>query len=132
VRHEAELSLRLHADAEAERATRAHAFAFPPLAFPGVPEADGPLADGSRIVTIDDPALVVSAIEPWEEGDTALRFVNLGARSIGARIAIGVPCADAEWVDLAGRGLRSAGKGTAIEAVVAPWRLATLRLRRGA
>jgi alpha-mannosidase len=128
--HAIEVSIRLHPEAEAQRVARAHGFAHPPLAFAGVVGAEGPLADGARIVANEDPCLVVSAIEPEADGDTAVRFVNLSAGSIETTIALGVPHAGAAWVDLAGRSVGDAGPAPGIPVALGPWRIATLRARR--
>lgn len=129
--HAIEVSLRLHRDGEPARVQRAHGFAFPPLAFPGVEGAPGPLADGARLVEVDEAALVVSAIEPLAGGDTAVRLVNLADRRVETRVVPGVPHAASEWVDLAGRATGPAAvSGGRVAAALRPWQIGTLRLRR--
>src|SRR5262249_51014465 len=103
--HEVELSLRLHAAEDERRVAEAHAFAFPPLAFASAPRDDGALADGARLVELDDPAVVVSAIEPLVEGGAELRVVNLSAQARRLRVRWNGPTgAGLRVVDLAGRG----------------------------
>lgn len=70
--HRAELSWRLHASEDPLRTVEAHRFAVPALAFAGEPSpaaqsgealASG-LRDGARLLEVDDPAVLISAIEP--------------------------------------------------------------------
>jgi alpha-mannosidase len=66
--HRVELSWRLHAPGDPLRTAEAHRFAAPALAFAGGKCAAVPsgelLGDGARLLEIDDPAVLVSAIEP--------------------------------------------------------------------
>jgi alpha-mannosidase len=70
--HRIELSWRLHAPGDPLRTAEAHRFAAPALAFAGGKCAADPsgelLADGARLLEVDDPAVVVSAIEPPADG----------------------------------------------------------------
>jgi 2-O-(6-phospho-alpha-D-mannosyl)-D-glycerate hydrolase len=127
--HRIELSIRLHAAGERERVARAHGFAFAPLAFAGVEAGDGALADGARLVAVDDPELVVSAIEPASARNTLVRLVAMGAQPRSARVAWSVPAPHAEWVDLAGRTVAAVGTPGHVDVSLRPWQIATLRLR---
>jgi hypothetical protein len=70
--HRVELSWRLHAPEDPLRTAEAHRFAVPALAFAGEQSAAAPsgdalgdgLRDGARLLEVDDPAVLVSAIEP--------------------------------------------------------------------
>jgi hypothetical protein len=132
--HASELSLRLHDAADARRVLEAHAFAFPPLVFGVAGEADAPLGDGSRLVEVDDPAAIVSAIEPLAGGGADIRVVNLGAvaRDVGLRWN-GASRHTLRAVDLAGRPTAEPatetqnGDARAVRMRIGPWKIATLR-----
>jgi len=102
-RHRIEVSLRLHRDDDPRRIAEAHGFAFPPLAFPGVEDADGVIADGARLVAVDDPQVLVSAVEPCGDGDADLRLVNASGDTRSLHVAWGAPTRSLRIVDLAGR-----------------------------
>ena len=89
-RQRAELSLRFHAADDTARALEAHRFASPPIAFPhGGTEARGRrLADGARIVEIEDPQVVVSGLSPRHGGGVELRVVNLSPRARQVDLAL--------------------------------------------
>jgi hypothetical protein len=132
--HEIELSLRLHAAEDPRRAAEAHAFAFPALAFAAAPAAAGPLGDGARLVEIDDPGVVVSAIEPVPHGGVELRVVNLDPREKRVRVRWnGGGGSGLRVVDLAGRAVSTPGFGSdpgdprAGHLQLGPWQIATLR-----
>ena len=78
--HRAELSYRLHPADQRTRSAEAHRFAFPPLMFPAG-SSDGMLRDGERLLEVDDPEVVVSAVEPGRPGaeprGATIRIVNL-------------------------------------------------------
>ncbi len=101
----AELSLRLHAIDDAERVAEAHRFAWPPWAFAlgaGAGDVAPRLRDGARLVELDDPAIVVSALEPGDGG--ALRIRCYEATGRPRRLCARVPGAAAlHALDLAGR-----------------------------
>jgi hypothetical protein len=59
-----ELAFWLHADGDPQRAAEAHRFGAPGWLFPAEGEPDAPLRDGARLLSLDDPAVLVSAIEP--------------------------------------------------------------------
>ncbi|MDJ0853456.1 MAG: glycoside hydrolase family 38 C-terminal domain-containing protein [Myxococcota bacterium] len=73
--HRAELAFRLHPRGADTRTLEAHRFAAPPRLFLGGGER-GPLADGSRLLELDDPRVVVSAVEPGAGGGALLRIWN--------------------------------------------------------
>ena len=130
--HRLELSLRLHPAGEAERVARAHAFAFPPRAFAGGGPPAAPLRDGARLFEVDDPAVVVSAIQPGPDGRARVRLWNASAEARRVRVAWSGPGARAlEPVDLAGRpdpraGLEPEGAGGWLR--LRPWQITTLRV----
>jgi alpha-mannosidase len=122
--HRAELSLWFHPVGDAGRIREAHGFCSPPIAFPG-PAASTPtaasLSDGSRLVEVDDPALVVSAIEPRPDRSQIVRIVNASDTPRPARIRCrGV--GELERVDLAERPVVPAADS------LRPWEIATFRL----
>ena len=127
-----ELSLRLHPPGEPERLARAHAFAFPPVAFAGGGPAGAPLRDGARLVEVDDPAVVVSAVQPGPDGRTRVRLWNASGQARRVRVAWGGPGARGiEAVDLAGRPERAGdleAEGPCGWLRLRPWQIATLRV----
>lgn len=130
-----EFSLRLHALHETEWLARAHAFAHPPVAFPGGGTARAPLRDGVRLVEVDDPEVVVSAIEPRDDG-AIVRLWNSTPTARRVRVAWIDPRASLEAVDLleqpdpANRLEPAEGEGSAVVVLLGPCRIATLRIRR--
>lgn len=149
--HRAELSLRLHVAGDPRRAAEAHAFATPPFAFAvtgKAPSGDGAvrrpglasgsphgavLADGDRLVEVDDPRIEVSAIAPHEDG-ADLRLVNLSDEPLEVEVRLGgAPVRALAAVDLAGRPapgpVRSSRAGAAAVGL-GPWRIVTLRASR--
>ncbi len=130
--HRIEVSLRLHERDDARRIAEAHGFAFPPLAFAGVENSNGALGDGARLVAVDDPLVLVSAIEPCPAGDAELRLVNASDAARSLRVGWGTPGRSLRIVDLAGR----EGTATAIETdapsagsiALGPWQIVTLRV----
>jgi len=134
-RHRIEISLRLHRDDDPRRTAEAHGFAFPPLAFPGVEDAAGAIVDGARLVAVDDPQVLVSAIEPCGDGDAELRLVNASGDARSVRVAWGAPTRSLRIVDLAGRDggtpsfePESANAGSMD---LGPWQIVTVRTRAG-
>ncbi len=119
----AELSLRLHANDDAERVAEAHRFAWPAWAFAlgadAGPGAGAPrLRDGARLVEVDDPGIAVSALEPGAGGALRIRCYEANGRR--RRLRARVPGAAAlRAVDLAGRPddeLALEGSGEVVEA----------------
>lgn len=121
----AELALRLHAAGDDARVTHAHAFAWRPFAFAtgdgAAPGAAGsrPLRDGARIVEIDDPAVIVSAVEPGPEGMLRLRLYEATgrARSVRGRFpgASSIRAVDFTGAPDPALGLRAEGERFALE-----------------
>ena len=73
-------------------------------------DADAPLRDGARLLEIDDPAVVVSAIEPRAESTPLIRLYN--ASGAARRVALrwrGPGARRLEPVDLAGGAIRLEG-----------------------
>ncbi len=85
--HRAELSLRLHGADDVDAVAHVHRFVYPPLAFAGAGPADAPLRDGARLVELDDPGVVVTAIEPRADGSAIVRIYETTglARSVSLR-----------------------------------------------
>lgn len=131
--HRAEFSVRLHPVDEVERVSQAHRFASPARAWIGGGPVDAPLADGARLVEIDDPSVVVSAIEPRPDRRTVLRLYNASARPRTVTIRWNGPGARAlEQVDLMERTLRDragSAESARVSLSLRPWEIATLRTR---
>jgi alpha-mannosidase len=129
-RHRLELALWLHPAGDPARTARAHAFASPAAVFPGVDGA-GPLADGARAVEVDDPEVVVSALEPRADGRSLLRLYNASDRGRDVRIVWRLPGVETlAAVDLAERpapAARLAREGGAVRLHLGPWQIAGLR-----
>jgi alpha-mannosidase len=130
-RHRAEISLRLHAADDAARVCEAHRFASPARAFVGGGSPDAPLADGARLVEIDDPAVVVSAIEPRPHRRTVLRLYNASPRPRTITLRWnGSGARTLERVDLMERSSRERGaasESSRTSLPLRPWEIATLR-----
>jgi len=132
--HRVELSLRSHRQGDLAAPARARHFVAPPLVFAGAggqPELT-PLADGARLLALDDPAVAVSAIEPCSDGSTIVRLVNTApeARAIAVRHGLG---GDAEPEPIATRGrplAGSTGRGGAGRIALRPREIAAFRVRR--
>jgi len=102
----ADLTLRLAADGESapdqgQVATMATA-AADELGLRAVPAGDTPLLpEGSSLVELDPPWVVLSAIKPSEDGDGfVLRVLNPTSRAADASVTLGLPLADAVSVRL--------------------------------
>ena len=113
---------------------RAHAFSYPPLAF--VRSGGGPplLGDGARLVEIEDPGVVVSAIEPDQGGGPTLRLYETTgrAREVTVRWHGTGACALVP-VDLAGRSDATPSvptpEGVGVVVTLRPWQILTLAVR---
>ncbi len=133
--HRIEISLRLHPQGDVRRIAEAHGFAFPPLAIAGVEDGNAALTDGARLVAVDDPLVLVSAVEACAGGDAELRLVNASGDARSFRIGWGAPARSMRIVDLAGR----EGKTTSFSPDAAnagpialgPWQIVTLRAVSG-
>jgi mannosylglycerate hydrolase len=129
--HRVECSVRSHAAGAPDRVAEAHRYVFSAIAFEGSDSTTGRLADGDRLIEVDDPAVVVSAFEPAPEGGAIARLVNLSSdpRSVGVR-AHAAGFHRIERVDLKGDaipGLESA-PADAAEQALGPWQIASIRL----
>jgi hypothetical protein len=83
--HRAEFSFRWHTKGDPRRTAEAHAYAHPPLLFALAGSGDaGSLEDGARLFEVDDPSVVVSAIEPRPMGPPAIRLYN--ASGVGRKV----------------------------------------------
>ncbi len=131
--HRCELALRCHAAGAPRRAADAHAFAFPPLAFAGGGDAEAPLRDGARLLVLDDPETVVSALEPRPGGAALVRLYNATPRA--RRVCLswnGRGATALDPVDLAGRVdaavcLQADGPNAVLE--LRPFQIVSLRPR---
>jgi hypothetical protein len=103
-RHQAELSLRIHGADDADTAAHAHRFVYPPLTIAGAGPDDAPLRDGARLLELDDPAVVVSAVEPRADGGAIVRIYETTGRARSVSLGWNAP---GDWrfaaVDLAER-----------------------------
>ncbi len=129
----AELCFRLHARGDSRRVAEAHGFAWPALLFAAAGAgSDAPLADGSRLLEVDAPEIVVSAVEPRAAGPPLVRFYNASPEPRRVRVRWNGPGARAlERVDLAGRPVAEtpAFAGTSAEIPLRGWELASIRPR---
>jgi alpha-mannosidase len=122
--HVAELSIRWHAAGDPLRIAEAHRFAYRPLAAQRDGDDAGEIADGARLVQVDDPELVVSALEPLAGGRALVRVYNASHRPRPAALRVhGSPALDP--VDLAGEPLG----GGATAAPLRPWQIASFLTR---
>ena len=132
--HRAEFAFFSHSDGDPMRVARAHAFAYPPLAFVRGGEGGATLRDQARLVEIDDPEVVVSAIEPDHEGGAKLRIYEATGRARtvtvrwhGSAARMLVP------VDLAGRQTTipctPIPEGVGAVVPLRPWQILTLAVR---
>jgi alpha-mannosidase len=130
--HRAELSIRLHPVDSIERVSEAHRFAHPARAWIGGGPVDAPLGDRARLVEIDDPAVVVSAIEPRADRGAVLRLYNASPqpRDVSVRWN-GMGARTLEPVDLIERPLPDRpirGEKTRATLSLRPWEIVTLRI----
>jgi hypothetical protein len=132
--HRVELGFWLHAQGDAQRVADAHRFAAPPWLFAADGASQAPLRDGARLLEIDDPAVVVSAIEPRAESSPQLRLYNASdaARSVVLRWH-GPGAQRLEPVDLTGRETALAGfvagGGASATLALRPWQIVSLTPR---
>lgn len=130
--HRVELAFRLHDPDDPGRVAEAHRYAVPPLVFGGAGAGDAPLHDGDRLLELDDPEVVLSAVEPRAEGGPWVRVWNASGRErrVALRMAGGAEGELLEALDLRGRPLGAEGpvRGDGTLAL-GPWRIAILRHR---
>jgi alpha-mannosidase len=127
-----ELSLRLHEAGAADRLVEAHRFAYPAFAFVATSSDAGSGQGDEVLVDVDDPAVVVTAIEPRAEGQLLVRGFN--ASDAPRRLRLRLPAAGGrgvEAVDLAERprpgGVARAEEGVSLP--LRPWEIFCLRTR---
>jgi hypothetical protein len=130
--HRCELSLRLHRVDDFSRTVEAHRFATPALLFRGAGSGAGPLADAARLLEVDDPRIVVTAIEPDRAGGALVRLYNASPETRELRVRWGGgEGGRLRAVDLAGRpdtGLPVTEQPDgAIRLRLRPWQIAGLR-----
>jgi 2-O-(6-phospho-alpha-D-mannosyl)-D-glycerate hydrolase len=133
-RHRAELSVRIHGAADTDAVARLHRFVYPPLALAGAGPDDAPLRDGARLLELDDPGVVVSAIEPRADGSAIVRIYETTGRARPVSLAWNAP-GDWTWeaVDLAERpepGARIEVSGARARAELRAFEIRNLRARR--
>jgi alpha-mannosidase len=134
-RHRAELSLRLHGAGDADSVAHAHRFVYPPLALAGAGAEDAPLRDGARLLELDDPGVVVSALEPRADGSAIVRLYETTGRTRSVSLSWNAP-GDWTWqaVDLAEQpdpAARIEVSGARARLELHAWQIRNLRVRRG-
>jgi hypothetical protein len=107
--HVGEWSVLLRPAEDAAHRGEALRCAEPPLLFAGSGQPDAPLRDRARLLGVDDPELLVSAIEPLPEGGTGVRLYDVAGCGRTVRIAWGGGGPGLERTDLRGRRLADAG-----------------------
>jgi alpha-mannosidase len=132
--HRAEFALFAHDDGDSTRVARAHAFAYPPIAFVRSRGGSPLLADGVRLVEIDDPGVVVSAIEPDQGGGPKLRLYETTGRARDVTVRWrGSGACTLVPVDLAGRPDTTPSTptpdGAGAVVTLRPWQVLTLAVR---
>lgn len=100
--HVAELAFRIHEPAAPDRTQAAHRHAVPALAFRGGVE-QGVLGDGSRLLEVDAPELVVSAIEPRNGAGSLVRLYNTSRATVSSPLRWNGKGRELEAVDHSGR-----------------------------
>jgi len=125
--HHLEFALRFHPADEPGWIAEALRFASPALAFPGRAAAPpgAPLGDGARLLELDDPAVLLSALEPLAEGGARVRLWNASGET--RRVQARLPAAPGplQPVDLRDEAVPREGP----DLVLRPWQIATLRWR---
>ena len=126
-----ELAFWLHVDGDPQRAADAHRFGAPAWLLPAEGEPDAPLRDGARLLAVDDPAVLVSAIEPRTESTPLIRLYNASAAPRRVRVSWGGPGARRLTpVDLAGNAKQplgfEPGEGASATLALRPWQIASL------
>jgi alpha-mannosidase len=129
--HTAEFSLRWARAGAADALAHAHRFAYAPCAFPAIGAADAPLRDGARLLEVDDPAVLVSAIEPRRDGAAIARIWNASEEARAPEVRFPAGVRDVGAVDLAERpdprgALETTGVGS-VRVRLRPWEIRTLR-----
>jgi hypothetical protein len=132
--HRVDLAFWLHPDGDRERVAEAHRFGAPAWVFPADAGPHAPLRDGERLLEIDDPAVVVSAIEPRAESTPVVRLYNASDAPRSVSVRWRAPGAQRlEPVDLAGRPTAltgfAAGEGASAALALRPWQIVSLTPR---
>jgi len=130
-RHRCELSIRMHADGDPWRIAQAHRYVAPALLFAGSGSGSGPPRVDARLLEVDDPELVVTAIEPRPDGTPEIRLLNASAQPRRARVRWNGRGAGLERIDLRGRPLPGealvAAADGSVQLDLRPWEIAALR-----
>jgi hypothetical protein len=124
----------MHRDGDPQRCADAHRYVAPAGLFAVEGGADAPLRDGARLLEIDDPALVVSAIEPRAQSTPLIRLYNASGAARRVRVRWnGGGAAGLEPVDLGGRAVALAGftpeAGAGATLALRPWQIVSLTTR---
>ncbi|HYB12313.1 MAG TPA: glycoside hydrolase family 38 C-terminal domain-containing protein, partial [Myxococcota bacterium] len=132
--HRAAFGLFWHSEGDPMRVSRAHAFAYPPMAFVRGAGGSAALADQARLLEVDDPEVVVSAIEPDLGNGPKVRIYEASGRHRTVRIRWrGLGAQSLVPVDLAGRPdtIPCTPTPDGVGAVVSlrPWQILTLAVR---
>jgi Glycosyl hydrolases family 38 N-terminal domain/Glycosyl hydrolases family 38 C-terminal domain len=125
--HHLEFALRLHPADEPVWIAEALRFATPALALPGR-EAAAPgasLADGARAVEIDDPRVLLSALEPLPDGGVRVRVWNASPEERRVRLAAGAALQPIDLRDEPDPRPGSRAEGGALVLALRPWQIAT-------
>jgi len=129
--HRVELGFWLHVDGDPERGADAHRFAAPAWLFAAEGGPDALLQDGARLLEVDDPAIVVSAIEPRAESTPLIRLYN--ASDAARRVTLRWRAPGAQRlapVDLTGRATALegfvAGESASATLALRPWQIVSL------
>ncbi|HTO08710.1 MAG TPA: glycoside hydrolase family 38 C-terminal domain-containing protein [Myxococcota bacterium] len=130
-RHRAELALRLHPADDPDWISALHRFAYAPVVLAGAGGEDAPLSDGARLLTLDDPEVVVSAIEPRPDGSAIVRIYEAAGRARSVSLAWNAP-GDWTWqaVDLSDRFDERANLRKDGAAIIVPLRACEIRTLR--
>jgi hypothetical protein len=131
--HCVEFAFWLHPDGDPQRSGDAHRYGAPAWLLPAEGEAGAPLRDGARLLEIDDPAVLVSAVEPRAESTPLIRLYNASDSPRRVQVRWGGPGARRlEPVDLAGSAARldgfTAGEGASATLALRPWQIASLTI----
>jgi hypothetical protein len=125
----------MHADGDPQRIAHAHRHAARALLFAGAGAAAGPPGADARLLEVDDPEVVVSAVEPRAEGGPEIRLLNASARPRSARVRWNGRGVALERIDLRGRALPGGALVRAADGSIVldlrPWEIAALRPLRG-
>jgi alpha-mannosidase len=129
--HRVEFGFWLHADGDPQRVADAHRFAAPACLFAAEGGPDAPLGNGARLLEIDDPEVIVSAIEPRTQSTPRIRLYNASDRPRRVELRwCGPGARRLEPVDLAGSATRLEGfvpgEGARATLALRPWQIVNL------